>query len=355
MTGPRGAALARGAAAETGPSPPETRPTMRRRALLLTTTVATALAAPGLPRAQGAGGAWPNRPVRVINPYSPGGTTDVVMRLMAERLERAFGQPFVVESRPGAGGSVGTAYAAAATDGHTLLITNTGPLAVAPTAIRGLAYDPASAFTYITLFGGAPLVCAVRADGPIRTLADYAAAARAREEAVSSGNSGVGSMGHLGALVFERASGARLLHVPFRGAPEAQAAVRSGATTSLWDTVGAHAGAIRDGGLRALAFTSAARVPLFPDVPTLAEAGFAAAEPVTNWFLLAGPLGLPGAVAARINATCQAAMAEPAVAERVAALGLVSLGDRAPDEIRAFVLAEGARWAPIVREAGIAG
>lgn len=213
---------------------------LRRR--LLRTVPFGLLALPTLGQPQPA---WPSRAVRVINPYSPGGTTDVVMRLMSERLERAFGQPFPVESRAGAGGSVGTAAAAQATDGHTLLITNTGPLAVAPAMIPNLAYDPARAFTYITMFGGAPILCAVKAGGPIRSIADYAAAARARPEAVSYGNSGAGSMGHLAGLVFEGAAGVRLLHVPFRGAPEAQAAVLSGDTVSIWDTVGAHAGAVR--------------------------------------------------------------------------------------------------------------
>jgi len=321
---------------------------MRRRALAL-----GLLAAPAIARAQG-GAAWPNRPVRVINPYSPGGTTDVVMRLMSERLGRALGQPFPVENRAGAGGSVGTAAAAQATDGHTLLITNTGPLAVAPTMLPTVTYDPARSFSYITMFGGAPIVCAVRANSLIGSLADYVAAARARPETVSSGNSGAGSMGHLAALVFEQAAGVKLVHVPFRGAPEAQSAVLSGDTVSIWDTIGAHAASVRQGSMRALAFTSAERVPLFPAVPTLAEAGFPGAV-VTNWFLLAGPASLPAEAAARVNAVCQEAMREPAVAERMAELGLVSLGPMSPAEIGGFVRQEAARWAPVVRGAGLQG
>jgi tripartite-type tricarboxylate transporter receptor subunit TctC len=321
---------------------------MRRRTLML-----GLLSTPAIARAQG-GAAWPTRPVRVINPYSPGGTTDVVMRLMSERLHRALGQPFPVENRAGAGGSVGTAAAAQATDGHTLLITNTGPLAVAPAMLTGLTYDPARSFAFITMFGGAPIVCAVRANNRIASLADYMAAARARPETVSSGNSGAGSMGHLAALVFEQAAGVKLLHVPFRGAPEAQSAVLSGDTVSIWDTIGAHAAAVRQGSLRALAFTSAARVPLFPGVPTLAESGFPDAV-VTNWFLLAAPAGFPAEAAARVDTVCQAAMREPVVQERMAELGLVSLGAMSPAEIQGFVRQEAARWAPIVRAAGLAG
>jgi len=295
--------------------------------------------------------AWPTRPVRVINPYSPGGTTDVVMRLMSERLERALGQPFVIESRPGAGVSVGTAQAAIAPpDGHTLLITNTGPLTVAPTLMANITYRPES-FTYITMFGGAPIVCAVRAQSPYATIQDYTAAARARPEGISFGNSGAGSIGHLAGMLFEQAVGVRLLHVPFRGAPEAQVATLSGDITSLWDTIGAHAGAVRQGSLRALAFTSAERINLFPNVPTVRESGFPSVV-ASNWFLLAGPAGIPPAIAARINEVCQAAMQEAVVRERMDALGLVSLGNLTGAQMQEFVVAETARWAPVARAAG---
>ena len=186
------------------------------------------------------------------------------------------------------------------------------------------------------MFGGAPIVCAVRAGSRISSLADYTGAARGRPETVSSGTSGAGSMGHLAALVFEQAAGVKLLHVPFRGAPEAQSAVLSGDTVSIWDTIGAHAAAVRQGSLRALAFTSAARAPLFPEVPTMAGAGVPGAV-VTNWFLLAAPAGFPAEAAARVNGVCQDAMREPAVMERMGELGLVSLGAMSPTEIQGFV------------------
>jgi tripartite-type tricarboxylate transporter receptor subunit TctC len=314
------------------------------RRLILGSALATPAAASAQP-------AWPSRPVRVINPYSPGGTTDVVMRLMSERLERAFGQPFVVESRPGAGGSVGTAQAAlAAPDGHTLLITNTGPLTVAPTLMTNITYRPDS-FTYITMFGGAPIVCAVRAQSPYQTIQDYAAAARARPEGISFGNSGAGSIGHLAGMLFEQAVGVKLLHIPFRGAPEAQAAVLSGDISSLWDTIGAHAGSVRQGSLRALALTSADRIGIFPHVlPTVRESGFPSVV-AGNWFLLAGPAGVPPAIASRINEVCQAAMQEAMVRDRLDALGLASLGNMTGPQMLSFVVEEKARWAPVARAA----
>jgi tripartite-type tricarboxylate transporter receptor subunit TctC len=319
---------------------------MHRRRLLL---AASLLAAPVPLRAQTA---WPSRPVRLVNPYAPGGTTDVVLRLIAPALERSFGQPFVIESRPGAGGAVGSAAVAAERpDGHVLLITNTGPLAVAPSLMPNLAYDPARSFSWITMFGGAPLLCAVAANSPHRSLADYAAAATRGAEAVSFASSGVGSVGHLAGVLWQGQAGTRLLHVPFRGAPEAEGAVLGGNVDSLWNTMGAHAGSVRGGTLRGLAVTSERRVPALPEVPTVGEAGFPGSV-ASNWFLLAGPAGLPPEIVGRLRGVIAGAVAEASVRERFDALGLVSLGDPGPEEIGKFVAAEAARWAPVVRASG---
>jgi tripartite-type tricarboxylate transporter receptor subunit TctC len=320
---------------------------MRRRTLLLAAPALLALPRPGLAQAP-----WPARPIRAINPYSPGGTTDVILRVLSPYMERLLGQPFVVESRPGAGGAVGSAEGArAAPDGHTVLITNTGPLAVAPTLMPNLAYDPARAFTYISLFGGAPLLCAVAANGPIRTLADYAEAARRGREAVSFASSGVGSMGHLAGVLWQSEARAELLHIPFRGAPEAEQGVLGNNVTSLWNTMGAHVGSVRGGTLRGLAVTAERRVPALPDVPTVGEAGFPGSI-ASNWFLLAGPAGMPAEIVARLRTAIATASAEPAIRERFDALGLVSLGDPGPAEIGRFVANEAARWAPVVRASG---
>ena len=318
---------------------------MRRRALVLTSPL---LAFPAIARAQ----AWPNRPIRAINPYSPGGTTDVILRVIAPHIERTLGQPFVVDFRPGAGGAVGTAQAAGApADGHTVLITNTGPLAVAPTLMPNAGYDPARSFTYISMFGGAPLLCAVAANSPIRTLAEYAEAARRGREAVSFSSSGVGSMGHLAGVLWQMQARAELLHVPFRGAPEAEQAVIGGNVTSIWNTVGAHVGSLRGGLLRGLAVSSEQRVAAVPDVPTVAEAGFPGAV-ASNWFLRAGPAGMPAEVVARLRAAIAAAVADPTIRERLEGLGLVSMGDPGPEEIGRFVAGEAGRWAPVVRASG---
>jgi tripartite-type tricarboxylate transporter receptor subunit TctC len=323
---------------------------MLRRPLLAASLAA--LAAPRLALAQGA---WPTRPVRIINPYAPGGTSDVVVRLLGPMLERAFGQPFVVENRAGAGGAVGTqAAAVAAPDGYTLLVTNTGPLAVSPFLSPPPAYDAQRSFSYISMFGGAPLLCAVAGNSPIRTMADYRTAAALRAEAVSFGSSGAGSVGHLAGMLWQRQAGVELLHVPFRGAADAEQAVIGGNTTSLWNTVGAHVGGVRGGTLRGLAVTSAERIAAVPDVPTVIEAGFPDAV-ASNWFLLAGPAGLPAPIVARLRTALAAAMAEASVRERWVQLGLVSLGDPQPAEIAAFVATEARRWEPVVRASGATG
>ncbi|WP_170979400.1 tripartite tricarboxylate transporter substrate binding protein [Roseomonas sp. HF4] len=318
---------------------------LRRRHLLLAPVLLAAPAVHGQ-------GAWPNRPVRIINPYAPGGTSDILMRFLAAGMERAFGQPFVVENRPGAGGAVGTAAAAAATpDGHTLLITNTGPLAVSVSMTPPPAYDPRRSFAYITMFGGAPILCAVKGDGPIRSMADYKAAAAVRPDAASFGSSGVGSVGHLAGMLWAREAGVELLHAPFRGAADAEQAVLGGSTTSLWNTVGAHTGGVRGGSIRGLAVTSETRISSVPDVPTIVEVGFPGAV-ASNWFLLAGPAGLSAEIVGRIRAHMATAMAEPAARERWANIGMVALGDPTPAEIADFVAREGTRWAPVVRAAG---
>ncbi|MBR0679889.1 tripartite tricarboxylate transporter substrate binding protein [Roseomonas eburnea] len=314
----------------------------RRRLLLAAPAI---LVAPAV-RAQGA---WPSRPVRILNPYAPGGTSDIVIRYLAAGMERAFGQPFIVENRPGAGGAVGTAAAAAAApDGHTLLITNTGPLAVSVSMTPAPNYDPQRSFSYVTLFGGAPILCAVKGDGPIRSMADYKAAAAVRRDAVTFGSSGVGSVGHLAGMLWAQEAGVELLHVPFRGAADAQQSVLGSNTVSLWDTLAAHAGGVRGGGIRGLAVTSETRVGAVPEVPTIVEAGFPGAV-ASNWFLLAGPAGLPAEIVERLRQHLAAAMAEPAARERWAGIGMVSLGSPTPAEIAGFVAREAARWAPVVR------
>lgn len=318
---------------------------MQRRTLLLGT-----LALPTIAQAQGA---WPNRPVRILNPYAPGGTSDIIVRPIAERLQQKLGQPFIIDNRTGAGGTIATAAGAqAAADGYTLLVTNTGPLAVAPSLFPNLAYDPTRAFAWIAMFGGAPIVCAVKADGPIRTLADYATAAKAAPDAVSFGSSGIGSAGHLTGVLFGMEAQAQMLHVPFRGAADAQQSVLGGNTTSLWDTAAGNAEAIRSGLLRGLAVSTAQRAAALPDVPSVAELGFPGVVS-TNWFLLAAPVGIDPAIAQRLRTAILETLAEQAIRDRLNNATIVSLGDMDPTAIARFVETEKDRWGRVVRAGNV--
>lgn len=309
------------------------------------------LAAPSIVSAQSA---WPNRPVRVIIPFTPGGASDLMMRPVAERLERLLGQPFVIDNRAGGGGAVGlTAAANERPDGYTLLLSTPGPLVLLPQMQTGLAYSAARSFTYIALMGGAPILCAVSGSGPIRTLADYATAARRAPEAVSFGSSGIGSMGHLTGVLFGMQAGAQLLHAPFRGAPEAQQAVLGNTTTSLWDTAAANVGAVRAGNLRGLCVSSAERAAILPDVPTAREAGFQNVVSL-NWFMLCGPAGLPAAIAGRLAEAVKTVLAEPGVRERLDASAFVRTEEVPQERLAAWVEGEQTRWAPVIRASGAA-
>ncbi|MDQ8021524.1 MAG: tripartite tricarboxylate transporter substrate binding protein [Moraxellaceae bacterium] len=324
---------------------------MQRRQLLKGMAGAALGSAFGMP-AFAQSGAWPTKPVKVVNPYTPGGTTEVIVRLMAERLDKAFGQPFVMDYRPGAGGSVGSGYVATQpADGHTILISNTGPLAVGPSLFPNLNYDVTKSFSYITLFGGAPILLAVKADSPIKTLADYVAATKVAPDAVTYGSSGIGSVGHLAGVLFMQKAGVTFKHVPYKGAPEAQQGVLSGEITALWDTIGAHAAQIRAGALRPLAISGPDRLSVFPNIPTIKELGYPDVV-ATNWFLFAGPAGLSNTVAGKINDVCQTAMKEAVVQERFSGIGLAPLGNMSSAEIAKFVALEAERWAPVVKASG---
>jgi tripartite-type tricarboxylate transporter receptor subunit TctC len=320
-----------------------------RRSLLALPLLAAPALAPSLASAQAA---WPNRPVRIIIPFTPGGASDLIMRPVAERLERLLGQPFVIDNRAGGGGAVGlTAAANERPDGYSLLLTTPGPLILLPQMQTGLAYSAARSFSYVALMGGAPILCAVAGISPIRSLQDYAAAARRAPEAVSFGSSGIGSMGHLTGVLFGMQAGAQLLHAPFRGAPEAQQAVLGGTTTSLWDTAAANVGAVRAGNLRGLCVSSPERAAILPDVPTAREAGFADVVSL-NWFMLCGPAGLPAAIAARLAEAVRGILAEPAIRERLDQAAFVRTEEVAQERLSAWVEAEQTRWAPVIRASG---
>jgi len=319
-----------------------------RRALLVGSAT---LALPALTRAQSpAPAAWPGQPIRLVVPFAPGGTTDLVARLLAQGLQDQLGQPVIIENRAGAGATIGSlAVAQAVPDGHTLLVSNIASHGVAPSLYRGLRYDAVRDFTHIALVVENPLIFVATPRFPATTLADVVRLSREDTRGIDIASSGSGSTNHLLILQFGQATGAQVNHVPYRGAGPAMTDVIAGVVPMMSDSLPSAAGHIRGGAVRALALSAGTRHPAFPAVPTFREAGIDLVS--TSWFGLSGPAGLPPAVAARLAAAAAAVLAQPALRDRFAELG-GTVGALGPAGYTDFVRAEVARWAPVVLASG---
>lgn len=304
---------------------------------------ALVLAAPAAARAQ----PWPARPIRVVVPFPPGGTTDVVARLVAARMGERLGQAMVIENRAGAGGTVGSAVVAqAAPDGYTLLVSNVASQGVGPSLYRTLPYDAVRDFTHIGVMAEIPSVLVVNADSPIRSLADFIAAARRDPGGIRVASPGNGSSSHIKQVLLNQLAGIRTTHVPYRGSGPALNDVIGGQVEAMITTL-QEAG--RNPRVRMLAVTAERRMARWPDLPTFRELGYDIVA--STWFGLSGPAGLPEAIADRLSAELLAVLAEPAIAQRLDELGSATRPlSRA--QFAAFVAEEVARWAPIVRASG---
>jgi len=297
--------------------------------------------------------AWPAKPVRLISPFVSGGAIDLIVRPMQPLYEKSLGQPVIIEYRPGAGGSIGAALVAKERpDGYTLLATTTGPNAVAQSLFTDLPYHGAKSFSWIAAWGGFPILIAVHNQTPIKSLKDMIEAARVKPGALTFGTSGIGSVGHLAGVLVGMETKADISHVGFKGAGDAQRSLLGQEITMLINTLGAHIAQLEPKGpFRALAVTSAQRAAAAPQVPTMSELGFPNVT-ITNWFMLAGPAGLPADVVKRMGDATYAAMREPNVRAAHAQIGLESLGEMTPQQMFAFVSKEADRWAPVVKASG---
>jgi len=314
---------------------------MRRRHLL---ALPAALALPSIARAQ----AWPSRPVRMIVPFPPGGTTDVVARLVAQRLSVTLGQSFVIENRAGAGGTLGSDLVAKSPpDGLAFVVSNIASHGVGPSVYRAMPYDSVRDFTHVALMAEVPSVLVVSASSPIRSLADFIAAARARP-GMSIGSPGNGTSSHAKQEILKRAAGIETTHVPYRGSGPMMNDLAAGNVDAIITTL-VEAG--RNERFRLLAVTAAQRVEGWPDVPTFPELGYPDLV-ASTWFGLSGPAGLPAPITARLNAEVLAALAHPDVAPRLVEAGATPRRMSAA-EYQAFVAAEVRRWAAVVQAAGI--
>lgn len=320
-----------------------------RRSLAL--ALAAALPA-GAALAQPVPAGWPDRPLRLVLPYTPGGGTDAVARALGARLGAALGQPVVVENRPGAGGNLATeTVAGARPDGLTLLMGNQGPISVNPTLFgRNLRTDPATALDPVAMVAETPLVLVV---GPATRAADLSALIgeyRAARGAMTYASPGNGAAGHLAMAMLLQQAGVEATHVPFRGAAPGLTDVAAGHIPAMISTLPSVAGLVGGGALRALAVTGDRRVPSVPEVPLVAETlpGYR----VTAWYGILVPHGTPEPVRARLEEAILASLGTPDLAaslEREGAVPYPMTGER----FGRFIADERARWAPVIRAAGI--
>ena len=297
---------------------------------------------------------YPTRPIRVIVPFLAGGILDALGRLLAERLQRQMGQPFVVENRPGAGGNVGTAAVARARgDAYTLGIGSSGPLAVSPITEPNLGYDPLADLTPIMLMARTPLVLVVPADSPWRTLGQMMDALRGSPREVLYPTPGVGSPQLLAGEAFRQRVGFPAAPVHYNGSAPVVMAIIGREMPYTFENLTLVLQHVRAGTLRALAVTSAERAALLPDVPTMGEAGLPGFE-AGGWYGFIGPAGLPPEIVAKLNAEANRALAEPEAARRIAEMGSPNLSG-SPDEFRQYIRAEMDRWRGVLLNAARPG
>ncbi|WP_206930791.1 Bug family tripartite tricarboxylate transporter substrate binding protein [Roseococcus thiosulfatophilus] len=315
-----------------------------RRPLLL--GGAGLIASPAIVQAQN----WPSGPIRLVVPFAPGGTTDLVARLVADQLAIRLNTPFVIENRAGATATTGSQLVAdAAPDGQTLLMSNIASHAIGPSLYRNLRYDAVRSFTHIAMVITNPSVWVVNKNTPIQNLADIVRLARAQPGGMNMASSGAGSSNHLMIVQFARLMGIEYTHVPFRGAGPAMAAVIAGQVPMMSDSLPSAAAHIRSDVVRPIAMSSAQRHPSFPNVPTFREQDVDLVS--TTWFSLSGPAGMPPAITERLHRETMAIITAPAMRARFAELG-GDPGDMTPEQFTQFVATELERWRPIVQASG---
>ena len=294
---------------------------------------------------------WPAKAVRVVVPFAPGGTADTLGRLVAYKLAESLGQSFVIENRAGAGGVIGSDLVAkSAPDGYTLVVSGVASHAIAPALSAKVPFDPVKDFTHIALFGGPPSVLAVHPAVPVKNLKEFVALAKAAPGAMSYGSPGNGTQGHLIAEMFKQLAGINIVHVPYKGASGAVTDLVAGHIEIVSNTLTTAGAQIRAGRVRALAISSAKRLPDYPDLPTFSEQGYPALV-AAIWFSLSGPAGMPPDVVTRLNTEVRRILQLPDVRERLRPDG-IEPGTLDPKAFTDFVAAEVKRWTPVARASG---
>lgn len=304
-----------------------------------------------------AGTAWaqpyPNRPVKLVVPFVPGGAVDMYARSIQASLGDKLGQPVVIENRPGASGIIGAdAVAKAAPDGYTLLVGNIGTLALNAATYKKLPYDPLRDFTPVMKSAIVNFALAVHPAVPARTVAELIAHAKANPGALSYGSSGAGGSEQLAAEQFKARTGTRIVHVPYKGTGAAISDLIAGHIQMIFTVQGSVMPHAEAGKLRVLAVSAAQRSPEHPNLPTVAEAGNLPGFEAQSWQGIVGPRGMPGDIVDKLNATLRQVHAEPEVRAKLATAGLTPLAGT-PEELGTYIASEVAKWGKLAREVGV--
>ena len=291
--------------------------------------------------------AWPSKPVTLVVPFPPGGSSDTIARSIGAKMQDKLGQPVVIENKGGATGTIGAAQVKrAAPDGYTLLVSSLGPFVIAPHLIKNVPYDAGKDFDLVTVLVQAPNVLVVPAASPLKNVADVIAALKKTPDKMSFASSGNGSSDHLTAELFWLQTGTTGVHVPYKGGGPAMSDLLGAQVDASFQNINAVVPHVASGKLRALAVTSSQRSPLLPQVPTLAEAGVKDVD-VYSWQAVAAPKGLPPEVMAKLHAALLAALNDPAVKPKLLELGFEIVGNT-PEQFAAFQHSENARWKQLI-------
>ena len=291
--------------------------------------------------------AWPSKPITLVVPFPPGGSSDTIARALGAKMQDKLGQPVVIENKGGATGTIGAAQVKrAAPDGYTVLVSSLGPFVIAPHLIKNVPYDAGKDFDLISVLVQAPNVLVVPAASPLKSVADVIAAMKKTPDKMSFASSGNGSSDHLTAELFWLQTGTSGVHVPYKGGGPAMSDLLGGQVDASFQNINAVVPHVAAGKLRALAVTSNQRSPLLPQVPTLAESGVKDVD-VYSWQAAAAPKGLPADVKAKLHASMIAALNDPAVKPKLLELGFEIVGDT-PEQFAAFQAKENARWKQLI-------
>lgn len=316
---------------------------MKKRAMLALSLASIAAATPA--QAQ----AYPDKPVKLIVPYAPGGTTDLLARIIGNRLGALLKQPFVIENRPGAGGAVGSAFAAKQpADGYTLVMVVESSHAVNPNVYAKTAYDPVKDFAPISNIADVPNVLVVNPSFPASDLQGLVKELKANPEKYSFGSSGNGGLSHINGELFQHVTGTRMLHVPYKGLGPALSDLMSGQVNMVFDNIPSSAGLIQGGQIRPLAVASKQRLKLLPQVPTYAEAGLPAMNNA-SWFGLGAPAGTPVEILDTLNAAVRQALADPEVATAIEKQGAIPSPMSRADFSR-LVASQNELWKKVIQD-----